>query len=717
MKEEKMDDENQVLPGNIYNQAVKVYYAARDGMSYSLCALLNDNSPGRSGLHTKEEICNLLSQHVEDDGQKCTPLIIAARNGHDTVVRLLLSRFQPDLEQEATVKLEGNTIEGASALWCAAGAGHLKVVKTLVRAGADVNHSTKTKSTPLRAACFDGRLDIVKYLVEHKANVHLPNKYNNSCLMISAFRGHLEIVRYLLECGVDPNQKAKCGATALHFSAGCGHVEIVSELMTYGAEMTYNKHGMTPLLTAAERTREAVVRYLIQRPEVDKERRIEALELLGASFANSKDNYHPSLAYHYLKKGEDLCLARTSFCLHSRLPLGEGEYAHCLEGFECPRQALFLNFAVEFTSSEPYISAMEERLSDPGCIVEKPFIDPIVAYDFHQESRTLEELEQIQFDTDALHMESLVIRERILGPYNPELTDPIIYRGAVCADMAQFERCIALWAHALKLRQKIYSSVMKDLLRFAQVFSQMLHVGVELTSGHVLSVLSAGVDELERNHQRLHSLTSNAEDINEAMASDELESNMHTVLYLLVIAGQLKFPEGDERTQCPVRQIIYRLNRIPLKTRQGRSLLHLACCASTPVDDFHTNDVCRFPCDTTAQLLIECGADVNAMDADRNTPLHLIVGYLNAISDFMTLHNIILSLLSAGAHVDVVNVKGKTPFQAASTGVAEIILKTQMQLSLKCLAAKAVNNFHIAYHGTVPVDLEGFIQLHGPGMG
>ena len=114
-------------------------------------------------------------------------------------------------------------------------------------------------------------------------------------------------MRYLLERGVDPNQKAKCGATALHFSAGCGHVEIVSELMNYGAEMTYNKHGMTPLLTAAERTREAVVRYLIQRPEIDKERRIEALELLGASFANSKDNYHPSLAYHYLKKGEDLC--------------------------------------------------------------------------------------------------------------------------------------------------------------------------------------------------------------------------------------------------------------------------------------------------------------------------------------------------------------------------------------------------------------------------
>ncbi len=59
----------------------------------------------------------------------------------------------------------------------------MKVVKALVKAGADVNHTTKTFSTPLRAASFDGRLDIVKYLIEHKADIHLANKYNNTCLV------------------------------------------------------------------------------------------------------------------------------------------------------------------------------------------------------------------------------------------------------------------------------------------------------------------------------------------------------------------------------------------------------------------------------------------------------------------------------------------------------------------------------------------------------
>jgi len=70
----------------------------------------------------------------------------------------------------------------------------LNIVKELVKAGADVNHPTKTNSTPLRAACFDGRLDIVTYLTQHKADIHIANKYNNTCLMIAAYKGHIDIV-------------------------------------------------------------------------------------------------------------------------------------------------------------------------------------------------------------------------------------------------------------------------------------------------------------------------------------------------------------------------------------------------------------------------------------------------------------------------------------------------------------------------------------------
>lgn len=57
------------------------------------------------------------------------------------------------------------------------------------------------------------------------------------------------------------------------------------------------------------------------------------------------------------------------------------------------------------------------------------------------------------------------------------------------------------------------------------------------------------------------------------------------------------------------------------------------------------------------------------MDNERNTPLHKIVNYHKPISDFTTLHSIIVSLTEAGAHTDSVNVKGETPLDSAATGV------------------------------------------------
>ena len=76
-----------------------------------------------------------------------------------------------------SVTFDGETIEGAPPLWCAAAAGHTQIVKLLVERGASVNSVTKTNSTPLRAACFDGHFEIVKYLVEHGAGMYLKKDF------------------------------------------------------------------------------------------------------------------------------------------------------------------------------------------------------------------------------------------------------------------------------------------------------------------------------------------------------------------------------------------------------------------------------------------------------------------------------------------------------------------------------------------------------------
>lgn len=62
-----------------------------------------------------------LQKVIDPEGQRCTPMIVAARQGHDKVVKVFLSKFASDIEQEGSVKVDSYVIEGASALWCAAG--------------------------------------------------------------------------------------------------------------------------------------------------------------------------------------------------------------------------------------------------------------------------------------------------------------------------------------------------------------------------------------------------------------------------------------------------------------------------------------------------------------------------------------------------------------------------------------------------------------------
>ncbi|CAB3229079.1 unnamed protein product [Arctia plantaginis] len=624
-------------------------------MSLTLYALLYEKNT--------DVIDDLLNGDVCSDGVKCTPLIAAARHGRESAVRILLEKFRPPvrLETEGTVKFDEYVIEGATALWCAAGAGHLGIVKRLVRGGANVNHATRTLSTPLRAACFDGRLDIVKYLVRHGADIHKANKYNNTCLMIAAYKGHLDVVQFLLDSGARVDERALCGATALHFAAECGHAAVVCALIDHNAKILTNENGMTPLQCAAERARASVVEILAARPEVSRAQAIEAYELLGASFANDKEYYCLRMAYQYLHR------------------------------------AMAMRYDTRY-----------------GLLLKKP-AEPIPAYDNWKESTTIEEVEALVGNSHALHMEGLAVRERVLGKRCPDLPHPIVFRGAVFADEARFDKCLALWRHALALRQHNEVSVVKDLLRFAQVFSQMIHIGIELPLVQVCFVLEACAEELHRGTKRLEKPQANHDP--ESLV-EEYESNVRTALYLVAVAARLLENDGNsEDTQRSVRRAIFGLRKVRL--HNGQTLLHLAADRRTPVDDFHTSDVCQFPCMRTTRLLLECGVAVDAIDELRRTALHQALISYQLIPDEReqwseALRGVVCELLARGAHVDAVDANGITPLLASTGGPAELIVRSALRPRLSCLAAGALARAGARYRPAhVPRDLHAFLAMHG----
>uniref|UniRef100_A0AAY4DTR1 Protein fem-1 homolog C n=1 Tax=Denticeps clupeoides TaxID=299321 RepID=A0AAY4DTR1_9TELE len=262
-----------------------VFNAARDGKLPLLKKLLENKSD--------HELTRVMAEKTNG----ATPLLMAARYGHLELVEFLLERCFAPVEVGGSVNFDGETIEGAPPLWAASAAGHLKVVQSLLGHGASVNNTTLTNSTPLRAACFDGHLDIVKYLVEHQADLEVANRHGHTCLMISCYKGHREIAQYLLEKGADVNRKSVKGNTALHDCAESGSLEIMRMLLQYGAAMERDGYGMTPLLSASVTGHTNIVDFLTQHPHTGQAERINALELLGATFVDKKRDLLGALKY------------------------------------------------------------------------------------------------------------------------------------------------------------------------------------------------------------------------------------------------------------------------------------------------------------------------------------------------------------------------------------------------------------------------------------
>ena len=619
-----------------------VHSAARDGRAISIFAML-----WNLDKHLLDEI---LDCHTSENGQITTPLIIACRNGEEKVVSILLSKFKINLEQTGTVKFDGFVLEGATALWCAAGAGHLGIVKLLLEHGADVNHATKTNSTPLRAACFDGRLDVVQCLVENGADISIPNKYNNTCLMITSYKGHVGVVRYLLEKGANPDSTAHCGATAMHFAAECGHLEVVKDLVRFYGKQIPNDYGMTPLLVAAECGKSDVVEFLTTNVET-KEEKINAYELLGASYANDKENY-------------DVMKAFTFLC-----------------------------------------EAMHLRYSDPDNIITKEDYPCVEAYNNRVECKTLGELNAIKYDFEALHMESLTIRERILGPDNPDVLHPIIFRGAAYADSKRFDRCIALWLHAMKLSHKNKRSIAKDLLRLSQVFAEMIHINEPVLFVNVKEVFKYAMAELTNDKEKIM----NSEDDRDALFEIH-QTNIHTCLYLLAIILKT---EQDEKEMGELYSLVYQFQKLNPILKNGYTLLHMAVDSATFVDDFHVDDVVSFPDSGVARLLIKCGGDVNAQDFAGNTPMHALVNISSKASvNVKEVELTMQVLIDSDAHLDICNKDRKTTMDYAKREEDAMILRASFQLSLKCLTATYISNNEIPYQNLIPSLLEEFLSLH-----
>ncbi|KAK2583435.1 hypothetical protein KPH14_009413 [Odynerus spinipes] len=587
-----------------------------------------------------------------------TPLVMACRNGHYDVAEYLIEKCGADIEQPGSVVFEGETIEGAPPLWCAAAAGHLSLVKLLVRRNANVNSTTKTNSTPLRAACFDGHYDIVKFLVHNGADIEVANRHGHTCLMIACYRGHIRIAKFLLVWNADVNRKSVRGNTALHDCAESGSLEILKLLVEHGARMDVDSYGMTPLLAAAVTGNTDIVEYLIGMPHlVRRKERIDALELLGATYVDKKRDMVGALGF--------------------------------------------------------WKRAMDERYRGGRIISKPPPLPVVAAYDFAQEISEPEELDELLADPDEMRMQALVIRERILGPAHPDTSYYIRYRGAVYADAGKFDRCIQLWNYALDMQQGMLEPLnpmtQSSFFSFAELFSFMIgEQGRQTSRGRrvppvdieeILKIFWKAILEVRLGKQMLDKVPPKERDVT------SLNRVLVITLHLACLMTRV-MPEQGTREYDSIHKAIYELVRINAKGKEDRDALQL----------IHSDDIalvgrypiCKFHSPHLTSALLKVGADANSRDKNGNTALHWVA----------TSHpwrpELAVALLEGGAHIDTTNGDNKTFECLLRNRQKYYSIYPLRYLTLSCLAARVIRRWCSDQHvdEVVPKHLRAFVKMH-----
>lgn len=207
------------------NGLTALHVAASSGQTEFVAEMLRYRVPGglkseRSGVDPKsdygvtplhlasrnghESVVRMLlnSAGVQVDAateiEKYIPMHLAAQGGHEQVANLLISR-----SPESLIKSDGH---GRTALHFAASHGHTRMAHMLLGQGAQMNAQDDRGWTPLHYAARHGYLDVVKLLVESGADPTMCSKEGKIPLCNAANAGHKEVLSYLLKKDHDSSE-------------------------------------------------------------------------------------------------------------------------------------------------------------------------------------------------------------------------------------------------------------------------------------------------------------------------------------------------------------------------------------------------------------------------------------------------------------------------------------------------------------------------------
>ena len=233
-------------------------------------AFMRDCEAGR-----EQEVAAYLSRwpafpEIKWDNSNVTSLMLAARHGHDKVVKLLIDAGCPVHTQDA---------DGDTALFCALVEGRLDTVKLLLDEGADLSLRPHLGQTALARAVYSGNEALVRFLFEKGENANTRDKDGYTAIFQLRWCVDKDnnLAPLLVQHGADVNVQTSNGLSPLGEVVTDGRVKTVRQLLDLGANLNVTALHM-PLLQAAKTVRngEEIYKMLEEEP-LRRERAAQAV--------------------------------------------------------------------------------------------------------------------------------------------------------------------------------------------------------------------------------------------------------------------------------------------------------------------------------------------------------------------------------------------------------------------------------------------------------
>lgn len=155
-------------------------------------ALSNDNADAAELLAEDDRVIVTTEHHIN-----WNPLCHAASAGYIHIVNLILGR--DDANNSVADELDLQDGEGLTALYSASANGHIRVVKSLLGAGASVGQESKGYLMPLYGAANAGHARIVELLLDRTADPTPRTHEGDSALDAAVKAGHAVVAELLMD--------------------------------------------------------------------------------------------------------------------------------------------------------------------------------------------------------------------------------------------------------------------------------------------------------------------------------------------------------------------------------------------------------------------------------------------------------------------------------------------------------------------------------------